>query len=379
MNKKRIVSMLLVVFMLLADINILATESNLDKRIEDNFNNEATGSKPSTWTVKGNITVEEVPNADNKSMKIYDNNGRRHYASKYFEPMSDVTVAEFKLMTPDTKKQNAGFHLNGDGIEAVTIKTKNGKIMYKKSKRGWINLQDYETNKWYDIKIVSNPNTNKCSVYIDGSLLLNDTDIPNPVSSFNEVKFETGTAYRGTMYVDDVKVYSSNEEVEEEAEEEVEEETEEELLNRYNPKLKGYWNIDTHYNEGDIVMLPRFNDGVFNYFVATRDVYRENPYMKIGWKWLYTIDHKTHEHHNYTDKKFVRYNSVFDKGSLVIYEGHVYVFNLRDEGWVGEFPLPSTDTTGTWLYYGIYNPSISEQIEWGNEYVQGINDGTIRP
>ncbi|OQB14790.1 MAG: hypothetical protein BWY15_00944 [Firmicutes bacterium ADurb.Bin193] len=178
-----------------------------DYLIDDNFNNQSAGSTPTGWTVSGDVKVANIPSASDKSIKFNDTDASTLTAVKGFAQQTGAITVEYDFMVPATV-DFAGLQLeDGSGTTAIVLKTRYGQIAYKKSDDSWANLQAYNPNTWYSIRIEADVSTDTYSVYVNGVERANGVAFNRAVSSIEQIKFTTGSSYTGLMYVDNVKVY----------------------------------------------------------------------------------------------------------------------------------------------------------------------------
>jgi hypothetical protein len=175
--------------------------------IDDTFNDGTTGNAPGGWTVSGNATVAAVPNTNNKSVKFNDADAVNPVtADKTFPVLTGAMTVEYSLMSPDTP-QLMGISLqDSSATMAVSVKFINGYLAYKDSSNNWVNLEPFTANKWYDIKIEADVQTDTFSLWVNGEREVSNQAFNVNVSSLSDLHFTTGNIPTGTMYVDNVFV-----------------------------------------------------------------------------------------------------------------------------------------------------------------------------
>jgi hypothetical protein len=100
------------------------------------------------------------------------------------------------------------WNLKGDGnVNAVSVMTSGSNLIYKNSSGGDTVLQPYTANRWYNIRIVADPATDRANIYVDGVAKAHGVRFRNAVSSLTAFAASTGESSSGTYYLDDVTVY----------------------------------------------------------------------------------------------------------------------------------------------------------------------------
>ncbi|WP_127583294.1 glycosyl hydrolase family 28-related protein [Paenibacillus koleovorans] len=176
----------------------------------ESFDSTATSSAPPGWTTDtggGTVQVKAVPSGTNKSIELRDTNSSDIVkAYKTFPSQTGKVTAEFKLMFPATGNSNYVTLYDGS-TEAVRLRTIGSDLQYMYG-GSETTLQSYSPNTWYTIKLVANPATDKCDVYIDGVLVGSQLNFRNAASGIDRLDFRshsTHTNYYG--YLDDVLIH----------------------------------------------------------------------------------------------------------------------------------------------------------------------------
>jgi hypothetical protein len=91
--------------------------------IQEDFNSGITGSAPLGWTASGTaVTVENLPSATDKSLRIYDNSlSASMFAQKTFVYRSSDTVVEYQVMLPRINGTEALTLRDAAGVNAITV------------------------------------------------------------------------------------------------------------------------------------------------------------------------------------------------------------------------------------------------------------------
>ncbi|WP_167859690.1 glycosyl hydrolase family 28-related protein [Paenibacillus cymbidii] len=176
----------------------------------ESFDSAATSSAPPGWTTDtggGTVQVKAVPSGTNKSIELRDTNSSDIVkAYKTFPSQTGTVTAEFKLMFPATGSSNYVTLYDGS-TEAVRFRTIGSDMQYMYSGTE-TTLQSYSPNTWYTIKLVANPATDKCDVYIDGVLVGSQLNFRNAASGLDRFDFRSHSTHANYYgYLDDVLIH----------------------------------------------------------------------------------------------------------------------------------------------------------------------------
>lgn len=69
------------------------------------------------------------------------------------------------------------------------------------------NLMAYETNRWYNLRIVMNTGSGKYDLYVNDELILEQADFRNKISDIGRIEYYANSAHRGTLHIDNVQIY----------------------------------------------------------------------------------------------------------------------------------------------------------------------------
>lgn len=180
--------------------------------VDDNFNNGTVGAAPSGWTAalngSGTVTVEAVPSASDKSVKVYKNVGANDTkAIKTFSAQNGIVTVELKARADSTTAYYCLPYINAsNGTRAISVAFDGGNI---KSYIGGTltTIQSFTAGTWYDLKIVINTDTDTYDLYINGVQKKSGVSLRNPVSNIGVIECYIGVNNTGTLYFDNVKVY----------------------------------------------------------------------------------------------------------------------------------------------------------------------------
>ncbi|WP_248929808.1 polysaccharide lyase family 8 super-sandwich domain-containing protein [Paenibacillus hamazuiensis] len=179
--------------------------------IRDNFEDAAAGAAPSGYTVDasgGSAEVAELPGAPNKALKLSDSSAAKAVvATKPLGAQKAMFLAEFSIMLPAASDYHS-WNVQGDGgVNAVTVMTSKGNLIFKNAAGGDTVLQPYSPNTWYTIKILADPGTDTCNIYVNGTVRASGVPFRNAVSALTAFAVSTSVSGTGTVYVDDIAAY----------------------------------------------------------------------------------------------------------------------------------------------------------------------------
>lgn len=182
--------------------------------LNEKFDSLATDSTPgSPWTVVstggGSVTVKEVPNAHDKSVRI-----QKLIASGVSSlttttaNLSGRVVFEARVMSRETAGFRATPYIyNSSGATVASVAFQDGNI------RAYVGatstaVQSFAVDVWYQVRIVIDTNTDLFDLYIDGALKLSKQALRSATTSVNTGSFFMDGTNTGTFYVDTVRIYT---------------------------------------------------------------------------------------------------------------------------------------------------------------------------
>jgi hypothetical protein len=193
---------------------------------KDNFDSETAGSNPSNWTViepsGTDISIDDEVyfGTGGKSMKMQDNSDSSlpqlykvigsqtgtfcHEASVR---CAQTNVIEGVLYISNSVAPGGSSGLEGIGV-SITFWS-DGYIKYIVSgvPYVWANIQAYEANKWYTVKVFVDVPNQKYDIYLDGVLKVSGVNFRFPLSSLDEISFVARVEPpSSTMWIDNVLV-----------------------------------------------------------------------------------------------------------------------------------------------------------------------------
>ncbi|SFL43446.1 pectate lyase, PelA/Pel-15E family [Gracilibacillus orientalis] len=224
MKGKRTVNVVLI-FMLVfttvfstMPVTMVKAESDFNNVVifEEDFNEDVTGEAPANLDVSedgGEVTVEELPDADNKSVFLNDTSDSDDVLiSKSMEDLENQVTIEMKFMQPEYTSSTKVMRLKGDGT-SVIIETNDGFIGYRNSDDSYENLVEVQEGEWYDIKVEVDLTNNTVDAYVNEELKVEGEAFYEDASKINFMEsFTPGSKALG-HYIDDLRI-SQLEEVE---------------------------------------------------------------------------------------------------------------------------------------------------------------------
>ena len=165
----------------------------------------ATNRLPDDWQADGAATVRLFPCAakpDAFSLNL--TNGAS--VTKSFEADAGTNVVwEFKFLLPQKTDGAAGQLLVGNR-PVFSLVTAGGNLSCSNANGQLVPLlTNYLTNFWYAVKAVANSQSGTAQIFVNGKLAQSAASFTPPGTNFIGVGFLAGP---GTMWVDDVRVYS---------------------------------------------------------------------------------------------------------------------------------------------------------------------------
>ncbi|GLX68649.1 hypothetical protein [Paenibacillus glycanilyticus] len=177
----------------------------------DDFNGGTTGAAPEGWQTAGTaVTVQDVPSATNKSMRVSDNSTSAEVSASHAFPLQGgQLVEEFDIKLDQTNQRvRAGYLNNGTVPVAVVYFENDGQLRYYNGNNSAV-IMPYSANTWYHIKLAANPATNKFDVYVDDMTTpaVSQASFKVSATSLDSALFGTSDTGTGAFNVDNVKLY----------------------------------------------------------------------------------------------------------------------------------------------------------------------------
>jgi len=173
----------------------------------DNFNSGTAGSAPSGWslnTTGGTIAVQNVPSVANKSVEIIKTATPNNAGgTKTFAAVSGIVTIEARVKTDETANYKSAPYIGS----AVDVAFNAGNIQAYVGTT-LTTLMPFAAGTWYNLRIRLNTVTQTYDLYVDGLELVYQGAFRSATSSITSVNFNIGTGYTGTLYYDNVLVYT---------------------------------------------------------------------------------------------------------------------------------------------------------------------------
>lgn len=138
----------------------------------ETFDELETGTTPNSFNVRkyiGDVSVVEFPGSGDKSLRMLDDSTKQMMEiSKIFPQRNEAMRWSMRVML--TKEgDNLAFKLSDkNGTTILWMLAENGEFRFKTQGGRNIPLQPYQLQRWYDIEVVVDPETDRATVYIDG-------------------------------------------------------------------------------------------------------------------------------------------------------------------------------------------------------------------
>ena len=156
--------------------------------VNDDFNSMTTGSAPTGWTcgtAGGTVTVQEIPNASDKSIKINDTSSSAGTdATKNFTATGGIVNIEYSVRAEQTNQLfGAAYVYDSAGtIIGDVYFDSTGSIFAHNGATGTSLSTTYTAGSFYNIKMVLNTDTDKYDIYVNGVLKASQFNFRNAVS-----------------------------------------------------------------------------------------------------------------------------------------------------------------------------------------------------
>lgn len=209
-----------------AELIDLTELSELRLLLEDTFDEEETGAAPQHYSAvieSGTLTVEEVPSADDKSLRFFDDRTGVVLADRTFDAQTTIAGASFDFMHESKANSvkvfrlvsEAGAGSTSNSHAAVAIETNGGHLAYR-TNAGYVPfLMNYEAGVWYSVEVVANLAAGKADIYVDGELALEQIGLFHAVTDIAGIQsFTANNNSANAYYLDNVRVYGEKDEEE---------------------------------------------------------------------------------------------------------------------------------------------------------------------
>ncbi|QJD87459.1 discoidin domain-containing protein [Cohnella herbarum] len=176
-----------------------------DALLDDSFDGQATGSQPSGWIGSPGITVENVPSATNKSVRVSKTGSGDIVTSRAITPSSGIVTVETRMNVVDKTNWKSLIIDNSSGTELLQIGFNSGGEIYANNGTSWSPFMTYNVNQWYDIRVVVNTVSDRYDLYVNGVRKVHNVKLETATEDVGFVKFGSGETNPGTYYFDNVK------------------------------------------------------------------------------------------------------------------------------------------------------------------------------
>lgn len=177
----------------------------------EKMNAMTTGSAPTGWTnitTGGTVTVEGVPSATDKSIKLTKSGSPNDaLTSKTFTAHTGKLSIDANLRVSDVTTWKNALYVADSGVNtAISLTIANGYLnIYNGSTT--TQVQAVAANTWYYLKLLVNPATDQFDLYVNGVLKSSNVAFRTATANIGKLTFGIGSSSTGTMYVDNVAVY----------------------------------------------------------------------------------------------------------------------------------------------------------------------------
>ena len=182
--------------------------------IDETFNEMATGAAPTApWTMttspQGAVTVQPVPFAADHSAMLTkpDTTGTTSLAAA-FPATSGRVVFEAKVMANET----AGFKAipyiyDASGNAVASIAFQDGNIVAHVGATA-TTIETFAAQQWYRVRVVVDTTQGTFDLFVDGVRQQHAAALRTASASVSSVRFYMDAANVGTLYVDNVEIYT---------------------------------------------------------------------------------------------------------------------------------------------------------------------------
>ncbi|MCR8633190.1 S-layer homology domain-containing protein [Paenibacillus radicis (ex Xue et al. 2023)] len=181
--------------------------------VKDDFNRDKKGDTPNGWvadTSGGTVSVQEVPFPVDKSVMITKSTGTNAAtAARKFSSLNGTVTIEAKVKAMETAgTKYIPYIYDGNGNTIAAIAFKDGNIVYNKNGSLTNTGVSFNADKWYIVRAVIDTGASKYDLYIDGMKKVGGISLLAPASDVGKISFGIDAGNTGTLYFDNVKVYS---------------------------------------------------------------------------------------------------------------------------------------------------------------------------
>ena len=175
----------------------------------DDFNSETTGATPSKWTVNKptgtDVSIDDTvfSGTGGKSAKMQDSSPTESPSVKTIIDVQRGTFwYEVSIRLAQTNQIVGAAYLGSStapggqfGIENLGVSVtfwSDGYLKYNDNDNdllSWKNVQTYQADKWYSVKVLVDVPNQRINLYVDNVLKLSDIRFRYPVTSLDQISF----------------------------------------------------------------------------------------------------------------------------------------------------------------------------------------------
>ncbi len=174
--------------------------------VAETFNSQSAGTAPAGWVSSSGITVENVPSAANKSVRVAKTGSGAIVSVRTFAPASGNVAVRARINIADKTNWKSLIVNDSSDAELLQIGFNGGGDIYANNGTNWSPFMSYNANQWYDVLLLIDTSTDMYDLYIDGALKVSHQALETPTADIGAVKLASGETPTGTYYFDDVEI-----------------------------------------------------------------------------------------------------------------------------------------------------------------------------
>lgn len=174
----------------------------------EDFEQTATGAVPKDWTAtakNGSVGVEGAANEKSLCLNDTSDAGAVTAERKFTATTGEtIVILRVRAMQSDADFRVSLRNSSDRAVASVGFDEKGN--LYFWSGVGKTNLQKYDANRWYEIKIVARPLAGNFDVLVDDTKRISDTPLREKVETVTGLLLESSVAKRGSQCFDQIAV-----------------------------------------------------------------------------------------------------------------------------------------------------------------------------
>ncbi|MDF2922378.1 MAG: hypothetical protein K0R57_1292 [Paenibacillaceae bacterium] len=189
----------------------------------DDFESNEAGSAPGGWAVlenDGHVTVEQAPGGGSgSSMKLKKTatsavTGASLSATKSFgKNLTGKISIEYRFLTEEVPSKWKSMYVAENLKNAVSLAVDGTSLkILGPSNATTIVKNDIQPNRWYSVKVIADTVADRMDLFVDQQQYLSNEPLRYPVAGLNKMDFIMARDSMGTLHIDDVRVYTLEEE-----------------------------------------------------------------------------------------------------------------------------------------------------------------------